>query len=158
MAYQNISGTIPPLVVTDVTTKLNDIITALAPYVVNLSMEERAQLYKMGAQRYSLVQKTITVADTQAQLVPAFVSVPDLKDDFNCYDQMAPLLQLAAQISERLNDAMMARGNEALTKGTKPIYASVKAAVDQNVPGANAAYDLLNPYFDLPDQPDGGNP
>jgi hypothetical protein len=84
--------------------------------------------------------------------------VQDVKDDFTRYDQLLPIRQLAAQIVESIDDTLIASGNEALIYGTKPIYASVKAARDQNVPGADAAYDLLNPYFDLPDQPDGGNP
>ncbi len=158
MPYQNLEGTIPPAVVTEVGTKLNEIITALAPYVINLSMEERSQLYKMGATRNSLVQKTITVCDNYPQVVPAFVSVDDLKDDYTAYGQMDPLRLLALQIAESLDDTQMARGSEALTKGTLPVYASVKSARQQNVPGADAAYELLNPYFDLPDQPDGGNP
>src|SRR5688572_13934594 len=158
MPYADITGTIPQLVVDEVTTKLNEIKTALEPYVRNLSVEERKNYYKMGANRYSLGQNTIIVCDTLPPVVPSYVNVNDGKDDFEGVGQLAPMLQLSQQISESCSDTMMARGSEFLTKVTKPVYANVKVARESNVPGADAAYDLLNPYFDLPDQPDGGNP
>ncbi|MES2619499.1 MAG: hypothetical protein V4615_01510 [Bacteroidota bacterium] len=158
MSYQNLLGLIPPLVLTDISTKLNEVAVLLDPYVVNLTMGERSTLYKMGPTRNSLVQKTIQVCDTHPIMVPVFVSVQDLKDDYEGYGQLSPLLLQAQQIAESINDTMMARGSEALTQGVKPVYNSVLQAREQNIPGADADYELLNPYFDLPDQPDGANP
>mgnify|MGYP006969374752 CR=1 FL=1 len=156
MPYENITGVIPQTVVDDVITKMTEIKTLLEPYVSNLSMEERANKYKMGPTRNSLVQNTITVIDTLPAVVPAYVNGNDVKDDYTAYGQMSPMRSHAKQIFESLDDTMMARGSEALTKGTLPIYNSIKGALSQNVPGVDAAYELLNPYFDLPDQPDGG--
>lgn len=72
--------------------------------------------------------------------------------------KMGPVLLLLLQMAESVGDTTMARGSKALTKAGIPVYQSVLAVRHQNVPGADADYELLNPYFDLPDQPDGGNP
>ena len=158
MPYQNLQGTIPPAVMAIIMTSVNNIKMELSPYVINLSMAERSNLYKMGPTRFSLAQKVIVVCDTLPIVVPNFVNPVEIKDDFERYNQYLPLRQALAQILESVDDSMMASGSEIMTKGAKPIYANVKVAKDQNVPGADSADELLSPYYDLPDQPDGGNP
>jgi len=103
-------------------------------------------------------QIAINLRTNNANLVPAFTSLPEAVADFTAYQQLLELHQMLLELAESVDDAMTARGSEVMSKYVKPLYKNVKEAREQNVPGADAAFDAMNPFYDLPDQPDGGEP
>lgn len=53
----------------------------LKPYLVALSSEERKSLLKMGDRTIPFVAKMIEYADTEPEIVPNYMDVPELKKD-----------------------------------------------------------------------------
>lgn len=158
MPYSNLTGSMTAVELAARKTELNTAKTSLTPWSINLTMAERTGLYKMGPNRYQLGQIAINIGTNNANLLTAFVSLNDAKDDFLSYQQLMELKQILTEITEGVDDAMMARGSEVMSKYVKPLYNNIKSAREQNVPGADSAFDAMNPFYDLPDQPDGGEP
>jgi hypothetical protein len=145
MPYQNISAVLTAADQTAILAKLNEI-TALLPFLVNLTAEERSTLPKMGDNTEPFVNKALTYAENNPTLVPPYVNVPELRKDFNLASQLTLIRQQAMQLAEALDDTEMALGSESYVTALA-FYNSVKQAAKMNVPGAEAIYDDLRTRF-----------
>jgi hypothetical protein len=158
MPYNNLLGALTPVQRQAIIDAINAVKVLLEPWVVNLSIDERSRLYKMSQQRYQLGAKAINVALTKPELVPPYVNVSEGRNDYQSFNDMQDIEFMLKEMLEGVQDARMARGSETLTQFVRPLYNSIKGARDQAVPGADSAYQELFPFFDLPEQPDGGEP
>lgn len=144
---QNNTGTlIPQMVITEVTTKLNEIITAINPYITPLSEEERKRLPKMSDKTVAFVTKAKDYLVTNPQFAPNFMEQDVLNNELANVNALNPLLQLAMQIANNLSDTIMSSGSDAYTTALQ-YYNFVKQADKNNVPGAKPVYDDLAQRF-----------
>jgi len=138
--------TIPPSVITDVTTKLQEIRTALEPYVFGLTMSQRETLPKMADKTVAFVQKTIDYAGTNPEYAPGYFSKPELDTDLNAVQDLSPIRSLLEQLSSDVDDTMMMAGSEAYTMALV-YYNSVKNAANTGQASAKPIYDDLSTRF-----------
>lgn len=156
MPYQNLSSTLDTAATTPVMTSLNTLQTNLAPHTVNLTPDEISKMYKMSLKRQSLGSRTIQIAEANPTLIPSFLSLAAAKQDNERFSNLLTIEMKLKMILQGVEHGRMASGGEVLLF-VKGMYAALDAAAQQNVPGAKSLHDELSVYFDLPEQPDGGN-
>ena len=137
---------IPQTVIDEVTTKLNEIKTALAPYVVNLTAEERKDLFKMSDKSQAFVTKVAEYTNTNPEFIPPFMSKPNLQLDLDNAMKLEPILQVAHQVCDNVSDTKMVSGSEAFLEALT-YYNSVKQADKNGVANARSIYEELSKRF-----------
>ena len=146
-------ATIPPAVLADVQTNLDAIKTALAPYLVSLTPEERKTMLRMADKTVAFVQKTTDYATTTPAFVPAFVELDELRQDVAAVAALTPLRQQLEQLALDTDSTMMTAGGEAYGHALT-LYGNIKFLAKNKQPGAQAAYDDLRQRF--PGSPNAG--
>lgn len=119
----------------------------LKPFLIALTPEERKQLPKMSDKTLPFVEKALDYAQQSPQFIPPFVSVAELKIDFEAAATLTQLTRQVGQFNEGLNDTTMMAGSEAYMAALA-YYNSVKLAAKMNVPGAKAISDDLSKRFE----------
>ena len=132
--------------------KLDEIIALLKkaeeliPKLISLSVQQRRESFKMGDGSIPFVQKAYEEAKNNANLVPSFVNMNELKKDID-YDAALRQIEMVVTIlAERVSDTRMVVGSEALN-GALAIYNFVKQAVKQNIPGSKSVQENLKARF-----------
>lgn len=141
-----INFSIPDEVIADVTTKLNDIVNQLKPYLIALTPTERQELPKMGDGTLPFVQKCLGYCQTNPEFAPSFVDFEGLASDMKVYEQLLPIYRLIFQLENNLNDTTMEAGAESFVSALS-YYNSVKYAARMDAPGAKAIADDLSKRF-----------
>ena len=141
-----INFSIPKEVVADVTTKLNDVIAQLKPYLIALTPEERQELAKMSDGTVPFVQKCLDYCVSNPEFSPKFINFNDLRDDMKVYEQLIPVYRLVQQLENKLNDTATQAGAESYVCALS-YYNSVKYAARMDAPGAKAIVDDLSKRF-----------
>ena len=147
MSTENvISVEIPEADLQAVKDALNTINSTLSPYLLALTPEQRKTIPKMSDGTEPFVGKVMDYATSDAQFVPPYMDVPEMKKDFDATSQLLPLLRMVEQLESNLNDTAMMAGSEAYVAALS-YYNSVKMAAKMNVPGAKPIYDDLRKRF-----------
>ena len=155
MPYQNLTSTLDTIATTPIMTSLNTMQTTLAPHSINLTPEEISSMFKMSINRQSLGSRSIQIAEANPAFVPAYLNLGSAKQDHERFVNLLAIEMKLKAILQGVEHARMASGSETLLF-VRGIYRSLEGATNQNVPGATALFAELQPYFDLPSQPDGG--
>ena len=129
----------------EILTKIAEI-TALLPFVINLSAEERQQVPKMGDKSIAFVEKALELAATNAELVPPYLNIEELGIDLQLSKQLLPIEMALASLSEKVSDTQMAAGSDAYT-ASLIFYNTMKGAVRAGVPGIDSAVSELKQRF-----------
>lgn len=137
---------IPEEVITDVTSKLNDVVNQLRPYLIALTPQERTEIPKMSDGTLPFVQKCLGYCQSNPEFAPAFVDFEGLMADMKVYDQLQPIYRLVLQLENKLNDTSMEAGAESYVSSLS-YYNSVKYAARMDAPGAKAIADDLSKRF-----------
>ncbi|MGV9004656.1 hypothetical protein [Flavobacterium sp.] len=140
------SEVIPQAVIDDVITKLTDCRTALEPYVMGLTEEERQTLFKMGDKTVATVQKVQSYIITNPELMPTYMNKVEFAKDVTVVTQLTPLQNMAYQLASDLDDTRMLAGSEALAEALI-YYGSVKEAAKRGIPQAKPIYEELKERF-----------
>jgi len=155
MPYQNLTSTLDAAATNPIMSSLNTLQTSLAPHSVNLTPEEIAGMFKMSINRQSLGSRAIQIAEANPTFVPPYVNLASAQQDNDRFVNLLAIEMKLKAILEGVEHARMASGSEALLF-VRGLYSSLDGATKQSVPGAGALFAELQPYFDLPAQPDGG--
>ena len=131
---------IPEEVLTQVTTKLNEILTLVKPYAITLTPEERKSMLKMGDKSNSFVEKALEYTRTNPEFVPAYMNVAEFETDFVETKNLIGVMSLATQVSNSIDDTQLAAGSEAYHAALY-YYRNVQQSAAVNVPGAK---DLIS--------------
>jgi hypothetical protein len=142
-----ISINIPPEDVQAVMDAIAVINTKLKPHLVALSKEERKALPKMGDRTIPFVDKVIEYASAQPEFVPAYMNLPELRNDFNGVSTLNQMYRPLEQVVSNLNDTLLLSGSEAY-KAALQFYNYVKQAAKNNVPDAKVIYEELKKRFE----------
>ncbi|HRK29030.1 MAG TPA: hypothetical protein PK239_17285 [Chitinophagales bacterium] len=153
MPYANLSVTLTPAEITTLNDAITAIRTVLDGKTVNLTPEERSQLYKMRNNRLSLAEIALDQANSNPNLVPSYISLTEAQRDMAYYKQLRTYISILQSLLETLDDTQKAVGSEVL-KFCLPYYQSVKQAAQLAVPGTTILYEELNQFFDLPPRPE----
>lgn len=142
-----INFTIPETVITEVTQKLSEVVTALKPYLIALTPDERMAVPKMSDKTQPFVDKTLDYAQTDPQFAPPYMDVDELKNDMLVHGQLVPLARTVRQLDNGLDDTVMEAGGESYINALS-YYNSVKQAAKMDIPGAKAIYEDLKKRFE----------
>lgn len=145
-AKNQISIEIPATVIAEVTQKIQECRTALAPFLQGLTAEERIAMFKMGNKTVATVQKTKQYLISNPEFAPLYLNKPEFLKDEAVVSQLVPLLNLATQLATDLDDTVMLAGSEALMAAML-YYGSVKEAQSKGVPTAKPIYEDLKARF-----------
>lgn len=147
MSNQNqISIEIPTAVIAEVTQKLQNCKSLLAPYLQGLTSKQRQDLYKMGDKTVATVQKTKSYVDTNPEFVPNYMDKVEFLKDELVVSQLNPISNLAKQLFTDTSDTVMLAGSEAL-KQALFYYGSVREAQSKGVATAKPIYEDLSERF-----------
>ena len=109
-------------------------IRAKLPFLVDLSLEERKALPKMGDTGRGFVMQALQVAEQNPDILPRSFDVAEMRKDVELLDALLPIVTASAQLNELLDDTYTAVGSEAYASALL-VYQFVRAA------GKGAALD-----------------
>jgi hypothetical protein len=144
MPYQNISAKLTE-------TDLQDIKAALAtieaklPFLVHLTVEERRKLFKMGNKSLAFVSNSLTAAQSNPDILPASFDLNEFSSDYQLATSLTEVHLRLQQLTEKVDDTLMAVSSEAMTSSLT-VYDYVKTAA-KKTPGLKAIADQLGDRF-----------
>ncbi len=144
MPYENISASISP-------EKLQEIKTAIAlldanmPFLISLTPDERRKRVKMGDKSLAFVSNSLNVTQNNADVVPASFNIAEFSRDYQLTIALTEVLNLLEQLSEKVDDTLMAVGSESMASSLL-VYDYVKTAA-KHTPGLKSVADQLGERF-----------
>ncbi len=115
------------------------------PFLITLSTEERRKLVKMGDKSLAFVNNSITAAQSNREILPATFDVEELVQDYQLAAALTELLISMQQLTEQVDDTLMAVGSEAMTSSLT-VYDYVKTA-SKKTPGLKIVAEQLGERF-----------
>jgi hypothetical protein len=147
MSVQNqISIDIPQDIVDQVTQKMQECKTQLAPYLQALTVAQRSSLFKMGDKTVATVQKTKSYIQTNPEFVPSYMDKAEFLRDEAVVSKLNPLANLANQLTDDINDTITLAGSEAL-QAAMLYYGQIKEAQSKGIVTAKPIYEDLSKRF-----------
>jgi hypothetical protein len=144
MAYQNIAATLSPQDIQEIKAALQTVQKKL-PFLITLSTEERRKLVKMGDKSLAFVNNSVTAAQSNREILPATFEVEELVRDYQLATALTEVLISMQQLTEQVDDTLMAVGSEAMTSSLT-VYDYVKTA-SKKTPGLKTVAEQLGERF-----------
>ena len=144
MAYQNITGSLSPEDMQQIKAALQTIQKKL-PFLITLSTEERRRLFKMGDKSLAFVNNSITAAQSNPDILPASFDLQEFVRDYQLAATLTELLIALRQLSEQVDDTLLAVGSEAMSSSLT-VYDYVKTAA-KKTPGLKSLAEQLGDRF-----------
>ena len=144
MSYQNIAAALSPQDIQEIKAALQTVQKKL-PFLITLSTEERRKLVKMGDKSLAFVNNSITAAQSNREILPATFNVEELVQDYQLAAALTELLISMQQLTEQVDDTLMAVGSEAMTSSLT-VYDYVKTA-SKKTPGLKTVAEQLGERF-----------
>lgn len=144
MAYQNITGSLSPADIQEIKAALQTVQKKL-PFLVTLSVEERRKLVKMGDKSLAFVSNSVSAAQSNREILPASFDVEELVRDYQLATTLTELLISMRQLTEQVDDTLLAVGSEAMS-GSLTVYDYVKTA-SKKTPGLKTLAEQLGERF-----------
>jgi len=121
----------------------------LLPFLVNLSVDERRKLYKMGRDGLDFAEKSLMHAADNPGLVSSYMDIPAMQKDLNLMKQVQRVLGVTESFCEKLRDTYMVLGAE-VYDAARTFYRTVKTAAVSGAKGCDyIAKDLGDHYKNL---------
>ena len=115
------------------------------PFLITLSADERKRLYKLGDKRLAFVQNSLNVAQSNRNILPASFDLDGFSNDYQLSADLTELLMLLNQLTEQVDDTLMAVSSEAMSSSLT-VYDYVKTAA-KKTPGLKAIAEQLGSLF-----------
>ncbi|MEH2201317.1 hypothetical protein [Nostoc sp.] len=144
MAYQNITASLSPEDVQEIKAAFATI-QAKMPFLVTLSAEERRNLFKMGDKRLAFVNTSLIAAQSNKDILPASFDVEEFVRDYQLAATLTEVLIGLRQLTEQVDDTLMAVGSEAMGSSLT-VYDYVKTAA-KKTPGLKSLAEQLGERF-----------
>lgn len=120
--------------------------TAVAGLLINLTVDERRSVAKIGDKTLAFDEKCEFYMDAHPELVPGFVDTAEMAKDRKLVDDLLPCLRELAPICEGLEDTIMLANADNMMADLA-FYQSVRQAAKRGVPGADTVYNDLKARF-----------
>ncbi|MBD2462021.1 hypothetical protein H6G89_13280 [Oscillatoria sp. FACHB-1407] len=144
MPYQNISATLSDADLQQIKTAFATIQDKL-PFLITLTTEERRRLLKMGDKSLAFVNTSLTVAQTNRDILPASFDIDEFSRDYQLVTALTELMFSLRQLSEQVDDTLLAVGSETMSSSLN-VYDYVKMAAKKR-PGLKAIAEQLGERF-----------
>jgi hypothetical protein len=112
---------------------------------ITLTQEERKRLYKMGDKRLAFVQNSFNVAQSNRNILPPSFDLEAYANDYRLAANLNELLMRLNQLTEEVDDTLMAVGSEAMSSSLT-VYEYVKTAA-KKTPGLKTIAEQLGSLF-----------
>ncbi len=145
MSYQNIQASLDDATKEQVIQKVREI-EALLPFIVNLTLEEKRTLPKMGKKTLAFVERAMGYAQKERDLVPPYLDPLELNSDILLAKQLIDIMEVINPLAEKVSDTYHACGAEAYA-AARVFYNSAKAASKGNLPGIDTIVKDLGERF-----------
>jgi len=142
--YQNISATLT-------TDNLTQIKTAIAtiqenmPFLISLTVDERRKRFKMGDKSLAFVNNSINVTQNNPEVVPSSFDIAEFEKDYHLTVALTEVLGLLDQLTEKVDDTLLAVGSESIASSLL-VYDYVKTAA-RHSPGLKSVAEQLGERF-----------
>ena len=144
MPYQNISATLSEQEIEQVKAAFATIQQKL-PFLVNLTADERRRLLKMGDKSLAFVSNSLTMAQANPDVLPASFDLPEFARDYRLMTVLTEFLFSLRQLTEQVDDTLMAVSSEAMTSSLG-VYDYIKMAAKTR-PGLKSSAEQLGERF-----------
>jgi hypothetical protein len=144
MPYQDINTTLSDADLQDIQQAI-DTIQQKLPFLITLTLDERKRLYKMGDKRLAFVQNSLNAAQSNRNILPASFDLEGFTNDYRLATSLADLLMRLNQLTEQVDDTLLAVGSEAMGSSLT-VYDYVKTAA-KKTPGLKAIAEQLGNLF-----------
>ena len=144
MPYQNITASLSPADIQEIKAAFATI-EAKLPFLVTLSAEERRNLFKMGNKRLAFVNNSLIAAQSNRDILPASFDLDEFVRDYQLAANLTEVLIGLRQLTEQVDDTLMAVGSEAMGSSLT-VYDYVKTAA-KKTPGLKIVAELLSDRF-----------
>jgi len=113
---------------------------------LNLTVEEKSSLPKMGTFRDGMDEAFAMEMAAHPEMVPGFIDMTELASDRALRAQLRDVLQQIGAVCEAVNDTQTAAGVD-VYMAYLSFYNNVKQAAKRNVTGADTVYNNLKRFF-----------
>jgi hypothetical protein len=144
MTYQNITASLSAEDVKEIKAAMATI-QAKLPFLITLSVEERRKLFKMGDKSLAFVNNSLTAAQSNRDILPASFDVEEFVRDYQLAANLTELLIGLRQLTEQVDDTLLAVGSEAMGSSLT-VYDYVKTAA-KKTPGLKTLAVQLGERF-----------
>ena len=144
MPYQNITATLSDADIQEIKTALETIQQKL-PFLINLTADERRALCKMGDKSLAFVNNSLNAAQANRDILPASFDVEEFVRDYRLTVALTELLLGMRQLTEKMDDTLLAVGSEAMSSSLT-VYDYVKTAA-KKTPGLKTIAEQLGERF-----------
>ena len=114
--------------------------------LIGLTVQERKNLPKINTTNAAFVEECLLVAHNNPNLLPDYLKVEEMQQDFTLYRQLDELLLLCSQLQEKLRDTQMLAGSEAYLQALAT-YHFLATAAKAGIPGTDTLYEQLRVRF-----------
>ena len=144
MPYQGINESLSEQSVQEIKEAIAKIQKNL-PFLITLNATERRRLFKMGDKRLVFVQTSLSTAQSNRNILPASFDLDGFKNDYRLAATLAEVEMLLSQLTEQVDDTLLAVGSEAMTSSLT-VYDYVKTAA-KKTPGLKGIAEQLGTLF-----------
>ncbi|MBD2499371.1 hypothetical protein [Anabaena azotica] len=144
MTYQNITASLSAEDIKEIKAAMATI-QAKLPFLITLSVEERRKLFKMGDKSLAFVNNSLTAAQSNRDILPASFDVEEFVRDYQLAVTLTELLMGLQQLTEQVDDTLLAVGSEAMGSSLT-VYDYVKTAA-KKTPGLKTLAEQLGERF-----------
>jgi hypothetical protein len=125
---------------------LQGLMDKLEPLLVDLNVEERHGLPKMGTRTVEFVGKALEYARDNPEFWPAYFDVDEFARDLAAIDKLRALQRPLNHLADMVDDSLLLSGSEAYAAALS-FYLSIKAAAKRGLTGAALIADDLGTQF-----------
>lgn len=144
MSKKNVSYVIPAAEFTAIFDMM-DQINGKMPFLINLTEDEKADLYKMGPKSVDFVQDSAEAAKAFPHVLPPSFDKQEHLNDADLIRQMIAIKVRLDSMKEKVDDTLMQVGSEAMDSA-REIYHLFKLQSGRE-PGLKSVVDKLEPRF-----------
>lgn len=131
---------------TAIKTSIATALSKATPYLKALTDEERRGGFKMGDKSVAFVSKAAIYAAQFSAEMPASISLANLNVDVIAINTLNSYLKPLTTLVRGIEDTMILAGQEAM-EASVSVYAAIKLAAHNKVPGAQEAYNDMKERF-----------
>ncbi len=118
----------------------------LNSYIVTLNAKDRMKITKMGNDSKLFVKQTLDYMEANPEFISTHIKSEEIKAKFELVQSLLPIFREIKQISQTLDDTMMAMGSD-LMMAANDYYSSVKRAKKLGIPNAQPIFEELKTRY-----------
>lgn len=146
MPYQTISAALSEAQLQEIKAAIATIRSNM-PFLISLTVDERRKRFKMGNKSLAFVSNSLSVTQNNPEVVPSNFDIAEFNKDYQLTVSLTEILTLLQQLTEEVDDTLLAVGSESMASSLL-VYDYVKTAA-KHAPGLKSVADQLGERFKL---------